>query len=596
MKKGKGKKTSVGGQAVMEGVMMRGRTAMATAVRDADGVIRIESERLTPPEKRSKIAKAPVIRGVVSFVSSMVTGMKTLMRSAEVFGEGEPSKFEKWLAKKCKINVMNAVMFLSALIGIALAVGLFIVLPQLARRGIEMLVGGGFTFGVLAKNFIEGGFKILIFVGYILIISLMKDVKRLFMYHGAEHKTISCYEKDLELTPQNAKKCSRIHDRCGTTFMVFVIVISILVFALAESLFVLYGMSVERIWRVLLKLALLPLVAGISYELLKGLAKTDSKLVLPLKWPGMLLQRITTREPDDAMLEVAIAAFEKVMAMDADPTIPAEKFVVPKKRREVTEECKRRLQEGGIDEAAEAEWIVSIVLGIKRSEVYNEGQVSPKNIDKIEQLTKERLSGRPLWYCVGDTEFYGYKIKTDERALIPRCETEELVERALKRVDAKSEVLDLCTGSGAIAVAIQKKSGAKVTATDISEEALSLAKENAAENGAGIEFLKSDLFGALEDRKFDVIVSNPPYIRSGEIERLQKEIREYEPRIALDGGEDGLDFYRRIAKDAAAHMKEGGRLYLECGEEQAADVAAMFEKAEIYKDLEGKDRIVEAEF
>ena len=594
--KKKAKKTSVGGQAVMEGVMMRGRSAMATAVRDADGIIRIESERLTPPEKRSKFVKAPVIRGVVSFVSSLVTGMKTLMRSAEVFGEGEPSRFEKWMAKKFKINVMSAVLFLSALLGVALAVGLFIVLPQLARRGIELLVGGGFAFGVLAKNFIEGGFKILIFVGYILLISLMKDVKRLFMYHGAEHKTISCYEKDLPLTPENARTCSRIHDRCGTTFMVFVIVISILVFALVESLFALYGMAVEKIWRVLLKIALLPFVAGVSYELLKGLAKTDSKIVLPLKWPGMLLQKITTREPDDDMLEVAIAAFDKVMAMDADPSLPAEKFVVPKKRGEVTAEVKKRLAAGGIEEGAEAEWIVSLTLGVKRSEVYSDDLVTPKNIDRIAALTDRRLSGRPLWYCVGDTEFYGYKIKTDERALIPRCETEELVERALKRIAPESEVLDLCTGSGAIAVAVQKKSGAKVTAADISPDALALARENGAANGAEIEWIESDLFSALEGRKFDVIVSNPPYIKSGDIAGLQREIRDFEPLIALDGGADGLDFYRRIAKDAPAHVKAGGALFLECGETQAQEVAALFENAEIFTDLEGKERIVKAEF
>ncbi|PWM70702.1 MAG: peptide chain release factor N(5)-glutamine methyltransferase [Bacillota bacterium] len=596
MKKSKKeKKTSVGGQAVMEGVMMRGRTAMATAVRDEDGVIRMESVRLTPPEKRNKFAKLPVVRGVVNFVSSMVTGMKTLMRSAEVFGEGEPSKFEKWMAKKFKINIMSVVLFLSALLGVALAVGLFIVLPQLARRGIELLVGGGFEFGVLAKNFIEGGFKILVFVGYILLISLMKDVRRLFMYHGAEHKTISCYEKDLPLTPENAKTCSRIHDRCGTTFMVFVIVISILVFALAESLFALYGMSVEKIWRVLLKIALLPFVAGISYELLKGLAKTDSKIVLPLKWPGMLLQKITTREPDDEMLEVAIAAFGKVMELDADPSLPTEKFVVAKKRGEVTEEVKKRLLAGGIEESAEAEWLVSLTLGVKRSEAYTDNLVSPKNIDKINSLVEQRLSGRPLWYCVGDTEFYGYKIKTDERALIPRCETEELVERALKRIEKESEVLDLCTGSGAIAVAVQKKSGAKVTAADVSADALALARENAAENQADVEFVQSDLFAEI-DGAFDVIVSNPPYIKSEDIDGLQREIKDFEPRIALDGGADGLDFYRRIAKDAPAHIKAGGALFLECGETQAEEIAAMFEKAEIFKDLEGKERIVKAEF
>lgn len=590
------KKTSVGGQAVMEGVMMRGRSAMATAVRDADGIIRVESVRITPPEKQKKILRFPIIRGVVSFVSSFVTGMKTLMRSAEVFGEGEPSRFEKWLAKTFKVNVMNVVLFLSALLGVALAVGLFVLLPIWCRRGIELIVGNGFHFSVVAKNFIEGGFKILVFVGYILLISLMKDVRRLFMYHGAEHKTIACYEKDLPLTPENARTCSRIHDRCGTTFMVFVIVISILVFAAVEAIFGAYGISVERIWRVLLKIALLPVVAGLSYELLKALAKTDSKIVLPLKWPGMLLQKITTREPDDEMLEVAITAFNKVMEMDADPTIPPQKFMSAKKRKDITEEVKRQLKAAGIDEDAEAEWIVSLTLGIKRSEVYSDAVVTPKNADKVYKLLKERLTGRPLWYCVGDTEFYGYKIKVDERALIPRPETEELVEHALKTLDETKTALDLCTGGGAIAVAIAKKSGAKVTASDISLKALELAEENAEMNGAEIEFIKGDLFENLQGRKFDVIVTNPPYIKRGDIDKLQREIREFEPVLALDGGEDGLEFYKRIAAEAKEHINAGGYLFAECGEDQANDVASMFENAEIIKDINGKDRIVKAVF
>lgn len=599
MKKNKDKKlkkTSVGGQAVMEGVMMRGKSAMATAVRDADGIIRVESVRITPPEKQKKILRFPVIRGVVSFVSSFVTGMKTLMRSAEVFGEGEPSKFEKWLAKTFKVNVMNVVLFLSALLGVALAVMLFVLLPIWCRRGIELIVGNGFHFSVVAKNFIEGGFKILVFVGYILLISLMKDVKRLFMYHGAEHKTIACYEKDLPLTPENARTCSRIHDRCGTTFMVFVIVISILVFAAVEAIFGAYGIEVEKIWRVLLKIALLPVVAGLSYELLKALAKTDSKIVLPLKWPGMLLQKITTREPEDEMLEVAITAFNKVMEMDADPSIPSQKFLSAKKRREITEDVKKQLKAAGIDEDAEAEWIVSITLGVKRSDVYSDVVVTPKNADKVYKLLKERLTGRPLWYCVGDTEFYGYKIKVDERALIPRPETEELVEHALKTLDGTKTALDLCTGSGAIAVALAKKSGAKVTASDVSLKALELAEENAAENGAEIEFVKGDLFENLQGRKFDVIVTNPPYIRRADIDKLQREIREFEPALALDGGEDGLEFYRRIAAEAKEHVAMGGYLFAECGEDQAEQIAAMFENAEIIKDINGKDRIVKAVF
>lgn len=590
------KQTSIGGQAVLEGVMMRGTQSMATAVRDGDGIIRVESKRLVPVKKRNLFFRLPIIRGVCSFIDSLFGGTKVLMRSAEVFGEGEPSKFEKWVSEKLKVNVMGVVSTLSLFLGLALAVLLFMWLPQTVRFGIEKLVGNGFSFGIWAKNFIEGGLKLIVFICYILLVSLMKDIKRTFMYHGAEHKTISCYENGLELTVENVRKCSRVHDRCGTTFMVFVMLISIIVFACVEALI---GVSVERVWRILLKIALLPIVAGLSYELLKGLAKTKSRIFFPLKLPGLLLQKITTREPDDGMIEVAVKAFETVIAMDEDETIPETEFIVPMRVCDLTVKITEKLNSCGIDESAEAEWIVSIALGIKRDEVNGTFTVQPKQIDKVYSLADERCSGRPLWYCVGDTNFYGYTIKVDERVLIPRPETELLVENALKVINKDSTVLDLCTGSGAIAIAIKKQSGARVTAIDVSVDALTLAKDNAILNDADIEFIESDLFSTIDgdDRKFDVIVTNPPYIKTDDIKTLQKEVKDFEPILALDGGKDGYDFYKIIVSNAKKHLNDGGVILLECGIGQAKTVAEMFNgfnNVEIIKDYENIDRIVKA--
>ena len=583
---------SIGGQAVLEGVMMRGKSSMATAVRDEDGIIRIESQRITPQKERNLFFRLPIIRGVVSFVSSLFVGTKVLMRSAEVYGESEPSKFEKFLADKLKINIMSVVMTISLLLGFALAILLFMFLPQFAREGLEKLFS--VKFDIWAKSFIEGGLKILIFVAYVFLASLLKDIKRTFMYHGAEHKTISCFESNKELTVENAMACSKIHDRCGTTFMVFVMLISILTFAVVESLI---GQDVEKLYRVLLKIALLPVVAGLSYELLKVLAKTSSPLVLPLKIPGMLLQKITTREPTADMVEVAICAFKMVYEMDNDSTIPEQKFVIPRKRSELLCDIKAKLLENGIDENAESEWIISIALGIKRDEVNAETLVSPKNIDKINKIVDERISGRPLWYCIGDTDFYGYTLNVDERVLIPRPETEILVENALKYIDKKSTVLDLCTGSGAIAISIKKEKDAKVFAVDISQDALSLAIVNAKKNDADITFIQSDMFANLEGEKFDVIVSNPPYIKSEDIKTLQKEVKDFEPILALDGGQDGYDFYRRIANEVKTYLNDNGVLLLECGEGQAQDIKDMlvgFKSVEIIKDYNQIDRIVKA--
>lgn len=593
MKDKKVKKTSIGGQAVLEGVMMRGRCSVATAVRDSDGIIRIEAERITPPEKKSVFVRLPIIRGIVNFFSSLVTGTKILMRSAEVYGgdDDEPSKFEKWLAKTFKIDVMDVVLFFGVALGLVFSIALFFILPTFLGG----LIGKAApNMPPIVKNLIEGGIRILIFVGYILFTSLLKDIKRTYMYHGAEHKTITCYEKGLDLTVENVKKCRRVHDRCGTTFMFFVMFVSILVYSVFGAIFPVLNENVGL--KMLSRIVLLPLIAGLSYELLKLLAKTDSPLVLPLKAPGLLLQMLTTKEPDEQMMEVAIAAFDKVLKMDEDPNEPVCKFVCPEKVSVVTENLKKKFRSSSVDET-DAEWIVSIVTGIKRSELGGDSRVKSSHIDKIDELAAERIKGKPLSYVLGNADFYGYEIKVDERVLIPRPETEELVSEVLKVVKNTDKVLDLCTGSGAIALVINKKSGASVTATDISEAALEVAKENFKQFDAAVETRLIDLYGDLSE-KFDIIVSNPPYIKTEEIDTLDKEVKDYEPRIALDGGEDGLDFYRRICEGAKQRLNEHGKLFLEAGYGEAEEIKKMLENdfnVEIIKDISGIDRIIKAE-
>ena len=593
MKEKKVKKTSIGGQAVLEGVMMRGKTGIATAVRDSDGTIRIEAERITPPEKQNKFLKLPIIRGVVNFFSSLVVGTKILMRSAEVYGgddEEEPSKFEKWLAKTFKIDVMDVVLFFGVALGLVFSIALFFILPTILGN----LFGKAFPDLRVVRNLIEGLIRIAIFIGYILFTSLLKDIKRTYMYHGAEHKTITCYEKGLDLTVENVKKCRRVHDRCGTTFMFFVMIVSILVYSVFGAIFPQIN---ENIWlRILSRVVLLPLIAGLSYELLKLLAKTDSPLVLPLKLPGLLLQKLTTKEPDDGMMEVAIAAFEKVLKMDENPGEPVCKFVCPEKVSVVTDKLKKDFSAAGIDES-DAEWIVSIVSGIKRSELSGDKKLKSSEIDKINELVAQRLTGKPLCYVLGNCDFYGYEIKVDERVLIPRPETEELVSGVLKVASRDKTVLDLCTGSGAIALVISKKSGAKVVATDISEGALEVAKENFKLFDADIKTELIDLYGDIDD-KFDIIVSNPPYIKTSDMDGLDDVVKNYEPHLALDGGADGLDFYRRICAGAKARLNDGGMIFLEVGAGQANDVKKMLDEefnVEIIKDISGVDRIIRAE-
>ena len=404
----------------------------------------------------------------------------------------------------------------------------------------------------------------------------------------------------MPLTVENVKKCSRMHDRCGTTFIFFVLIVSILLFAFVS--WAIGGLdtgssALDFFLSFLIKLALLPVIAGVSYEILKLLAKTQSPLVLPLKAPGYLLQKLTTKEPDDGMIECAVLAFEKVLDMDADPDSPEKIFITETKLSRLKEMMTDAFEKHGID-SSDAEWILSLTLNIPRSGLSEERIVTRAECEKIVSLFEERLTGRPLWYIIGNTEFYGYPIEVDERVLIPRPETEILVQQAIAAVQEGNTVLDLCTGSGAIAVAIAceaaKDKNISVVAADISEGALEVARNNVRRNKANVVVVKSDLFENIQG-KFNIITANPPYVRSGEIAYLQHEVRDFEPRLALDGGTDGLDFYRRIAADVREHIARGGMLILECGEDQAQDVLKIFsdcDYAMVVKDLAGKERIV----
>ncbi len=600
--------TYIGGQAVMEGVMMRGKRAMATAVRDPEGVIQIESERLTPPEKRSKATKTPFLRGVVNFVTSLIDGNRVLMRSADVAypEDDQPSKAEKWLQEKHKISLSSVFNFIALLVGIALALALFIALPQWITGFLPFDKTSTGLDG-LWFNLIEGGIRLAIFIIYIVAISFIPSLKRVYMCHGAEHKTITCYEEGKELTVENVKTCSRVHDRCGTTFLFIVMVVSILVFSVANLVVAkwLYtdDGAVNNIIRFCFKLLMLPIVAGVSYEILRLLAKTQSKLFLLFKLPGLLLQKLTTAEPEDGMIECAIAAFTTVLKMDEDESIPEKVFATPGKMSALLKNTKKRFASCGI-EGDEAEWIFSLVLKIPKSAVATEEKIlKTAQAKEIIRIADERLTGRPLWYVYGDTDFCGCKIKVDERVLIPRPETEEMVMMAVASAEEGNNILDLCTGSGAIAIAAYKeleKRGisCKMTAVDISEDALALAKENAEINEAEVLFIRSDLFSRIRGR-FDIIISNPPYIPTAEIETLQREVKEYEPRLALDGGADGLDIYRRIAENASKYINRGGMLIMEVGAGQAQDVVKMFRGnayAMIAQDFNGVERYVKIMF
>ena len=350
----------------MEGIMMKSEKGIAMAVRQSDGTIVSEFKPAEAKYKKGSFPTWPVVRGVYAFIDSLATGMKTLTRSAELYGEDlseeEPSKFEKWLAKTFGKSVEDIAIFIGILLAIGLSLLLFVYLPV---QGADLILRNNYKEEIriteeqimtieatapevdtqalseaqnklselnkksynleIWRSLIEGGLRLIIFIGYLLLVSLMKDIKRVFMYHGAEHKTISCYEAGDELTPENAMKHSRLHPRCGTNYMFLVMAVSILIFTLISALF---PLNIENaILRILarigIRLFFLPLVAGLSYEVLQAAAKSDNLLCKIVRAPGMGLQLITTREPTPDMIEVALHSFKLAMeSIGEDVEIP----------------------------------------------------------------------------------------------------------------------------------------------------------------------------------------------------------------------------------------------------------------------------------
>ncbi len=306
-------KTSVGGQALIEGVMMQGPRGMATAVRKPDGEILTEYHTIKLLRNKNKFFNIPIIRGIFGFVESMIMGYKTLMYSAEVSGmedfeEESMSKFERWLNDKMGEKLVSAVAAIGSVLGIVLAFILFFYLPVLVFNKANEWAGGAIT---NFQGLIEGGMKIIIFIIYIAAVSRMKDVRRLFMYHGAEHKSIACYEAGLDLTVENAKKCTRFHPRCGTSFIFVVLIFSIIFYTIIAKIFPV--IAAERILWLILKLVFLPIIMGICYEFIRYAGRHDNLFVKIVSAPGLWMQRLTTKEPTDDILEVGIAAIKAVI-------------------------------------------------------------------------------------------------------------------------------------------------------------------------------------------------------------------------------------------------------------------------------------------
>ena len=312
-------KTVIGGQALIEGIMMRGPEKDAIVVRGAEGLqIDVKPRKLRP---KKSFATLPLIRGAVNFFDSQVAGVKALMHAADIATEGfeeeNPSKFEVWLEKKVGNEKLQSILVGSAVaMGLGLSIVLFFLIPMLVSGFLDQWIENP-----LVLNLLEGLVRMIIFMGYMLLVSRMQEMKRVFSYHGAEHKTIRCYEAGLPLTVENVRKQTCMHPRCGTSFLLVVMILSILVFSVASSLLLalipaleaMRGHFLYRLIMIAFKLLLLPLVVAVSYEINRWVGRHDNALTRILTAPGMWMQKFTTNEPDDSMIEIGIAALEAVL-------------------------------------------------------------------------------------------------------------------------------------------------------------------------------------------------------------------------------------------------------------------------------------------
>lgn len=299
------KKINVGGQAVIEGVMMRGSSGVSTAVRTSDGKIIIDKMDIIPYTKRYKLLGLPIIRGFVSLIESLIIGIKTLNYSAKFFEEEEEaSKFDKWFQDKFKDKSNDVLAGISLILSLVVSIFIFFLMPTYVANFFKKAL----AMKTVWLNVIEGIIRVTIFLLYIYFIGKLEDIKRVFEYHGAEHKTIFCYENDMELTPENAKRFGRLHPRCGTNFLFLVMIVSIIIFSLT-------GWN-SLLQRILYRIILLPVVSGVTYELIRWMGKSKSKASNILAFPGLMLQKLTTKEPDLRQLEVAIAALKSAEGLE----------------------------------------------------------------------------------------------------------------------------------------------------------------------------------------------------------------------------------------------------------------------------------------
>lgn len=578
---------AVGGQAIIEGVMMRGNKGISTAIRIPDGSIKVEIKNVSSIRDKNKVLRLPIIRGFIALIESLIIGIETLNYSSSFFEEEEEEKessIERFLDKLFKEKSDKILMGIILSISFIISGTIFILVPTIIANLFKKL-----GINNVGLNIIEGIFRVSIFIIYLVTISKMDDIYRLFQYHGAEHKTIFCYEAKEELTVENVIKYKRFHPRCGTNFLFLVMIVSIILLSITG-----WSSLGER---VLYRILLLPVVSGVTFEIIRWLSKSNSKFSNILAYPGLKLQMLTTREPDESQIEVAIASLKA-----------AEGIKEPDKNiGELLNIGNEILKKASIPSyILDTQLLLSKVLEVDKLYIITNRnlKVNPFNEKEFMKLINLRKGNMPIKYILGKTEFMGIDLNIKEGVLIPRPDTENLVEIVLEYIEKENyeNVCDLCTGSGAIGISLAYHKGSiNVHCIDISPISNEVVLENISKLGLSerVSFIKSDLLEIpiKEGYKYDVLVSNPPYIKTEDIDTLMEDVKSFEPHLALDGGEDGLIFYKIISRQSKGILNASGLIAFEIGKDQGIEVSEIlksfgYKNIKIIKDLSGLDRVV----
>ena len=569
---------------VLSGVGVARENNRVLSFVNSSGEIKLNSSKTK--KNPFKFLWIPFLRGILIFFYGMYDYFYFLSESAR-FGEIENQKLliEEKVSKKLSVSGQSIFWFLfTALVAFA-GIFAFNIVPSLIVREIVGV-------SAVAKNAILGALKVAIFYLFVIILKIIPSFRAYYRFNGAIN---ACKNLENTYATKNAttKSTATSSQNLSTNFLCFV------VFCFAIHFFVvsLIGLEANFFLLILFNIGMFAVATSVCYEFLKLF---ESRKLLVCRIVAVVLCFPVTQKPTRTELEVCLGAQEELDRMTKDKT----RVNIDGKDENIALssvlcETKNILASHDIDDPSEAEWLVATVLGKNRTEMKLTPTISKCELQKIRDAINLRIKHMPLSKIFGFTEFYGMKFYVDKNVLSPRPETELVCEEAIKLINSHNfkKVLDLCTGSGAIAITIAKNTKAKVEACDISRSALKIAEKNAKNLGAKVTFFESNMFSGLKkNSKFDIIVSNPPYIATKEIQLLDEEVKNHDPHISLDGGEDGLDFYRVIAQTAATFLKNDGKLVLEIGEGEANAVkkllSANFKNINIIKDFNNIQRIV----